>query len=93
MKNSSKTRFDTRLPIEQKNLFEYAATLGGFRTLTEFILFAAQEQAKQIVEKHNTILASQKDNAIFFDALISPPKPNARLKKAVSRYKKEFQLK
>jgi len=93
MKNSSKTRFDTRLPIEQKHLFEYAATLGGFRTLTEFILFAAQEQAKQIVEKHNTILASQKDNAIFFDALISPPKPNTRLRKAVSRYKKEFQLK
>ncbi len=38
MKTIEKARFDTRLPKEQKEYFEYAANLGGFRNLTEFIV-------------------------------------------------------
>jgi uncharacterized protein (DUF1778 family) len=90
MKTTATTRFDTRLPIDQKNLFEFAANIGGFRTLTEFIIFSAQEQAKLIVEKHNSILASKKDQEIFFKAIMHPKKPNANLKKAVQRYNKEI---
>ena len=81
-----KTRFDTRLPKEQKEYFEYAANLGGFRNLTEFIVFSAQQQANKIIENHNIILASKKDREIFFDAIMNPSKPNARLKKAALRY-------
>ncbi len=89
MKATEKTRFDTRLPIEQKNYFEYAANIGGFRTLTEFIIFSVQEQAKLIVEKHNSILASKKDQELFFKAIMNPQKPNANLKKAANRFNKE----
>ena len=46
-----KTRFDTRLPKEQKLLFERAAIIGGFRSLTDFILIAAQEKAKEIIRE------------------------------------------
>lgn len=81
-------RFDTRLSKEQKEFFEYVAGLGGFRTLTEFIMSALQEKAKIIIEKHNTTLSSKKDREVFFHAMVSPPKPNARLKTAASRYKK-----
>jgi len=84
MATSEKARFDTRLDKEQKTFFEYAASLGGFRTLTEFVIYAAQKQAKEIVSEHNRILASQKDREIFFNALASPPEPNENLKNAVS---------
>ena len=57
MKASERARFDTKLPIEQKERFEYAAQIGGFRTLTEFIIFSAQQQANLIIEKNNSILA------------------------------------
>ena len=88
MKALEQTRFDTRLPKEQKTFFEQAAHLGGFRTLTEFVLFSVQEQAKSIIEKHNIILASKKDQEVFFNALLNPPQPNENLTKALMRFNK-----
>ncbi|MDP1971350.1 MAG: DUF1778 domain-containing protein [Sediminibacterium sp.] len=88
MKTSTQSRFDTRLSKEQKEFFEYAAQLGGFRTLTEFVIHSTQTHAAQIVEKNQSILQSKKDQAVFFDALMNPPKPNTNLKKAVARYNK-----
>lgn len=84
---NSVARFDTRLSKEQKDFFEYAANLGGFRTLTEFVIFSVQEKAKKIVQEHNTILTSKKDKEIFFEAIINADKPNDKLKKAANRYK------
>jgi len=88
MKATEKTRFDTRLSKEQKELFEYAASLGGFRTLTEFIIFSTQQQANNIVERYRTILASNQDQEIFFNALMNPPHPGKRLQKATKRFEK-----
>ena len=92
MKTLSKTRFDVRLPKEQKEYFEYAANLGGFRTLTEFVIYSGSQQATQIVEKHNSILASKRDQEVFFNALLNPPPPNARLMKAMERYKNAIKV-
>jgi len=86
MKTIEKTRFDTRLPKKQKELFEYAATIGGFRTLTEFVIFSAQEQANKIIEDYNIILGNEKDREVFFEAILNPQKPNNSLKNAASRY-------
>ena len=88
MKTIEKARFDTRLPKEQKDFFEFAATLGGFRTLTEFVIVSVQEKAKIIVEEHNKIISSKRDSEIFFKELINPSKPNEALKNAAARYKK-----
>ncbi len=88
MKTIEKARFDTRLPKEQKEYFEYAANLGGFRNLTEFIVFSANQQASRIVENHNAVLASKRDQKVFFDAIMNPQKPNTKLKKAALRYHK-----
>lgn len=88
MKAALKSRFDTRLPKEQKEFFEYAASLGGFRTLTDFVLFSVQERAKKIIEDRESILASRRDQDIFFKAIMNPEKPNESLKKAALVYKK-----
>ncbi|CAD5299663.1 conserved hypothetical protein [Imperialibacter sp. EC-SDR9] len=87
MSVSEKARFDTRLSREQKELFEYATSLGGFRTLTEFVIHSAQQEAEKIVEKHDRIIASSKDKEIFFDALMNPPAPNKALKNALNRHR------
>ena len=91
MKTLEKSRFDTRLPKEQKELFEYAANLGGFKTLSEFVIFSAQQQAANIIEKKNDILASKKDQETFFNAIMKPQQPNSRLQKAAMRYKSATQ--
>jgi len=90
METTERARFDTRLPKEQKDFFEYAASLGGYRTLTEFVISSAQKQANEIVENHSKILASKRDQEIFFNALINPEKPNEDLKNAMTKYNKTF---
>lgn len=86
--NQDKARFDTRLSFEQKQFFERAAMLGGYRNLTDFVIAAVQNKAKEIIEEREKILASEKDKEIFFDALINPPKPNNELLNARDDYSK-----
>lgn len=88
---SEKARFDAKIPKVQKELFEYAASLGGFRTLTDFIINTVQEKANAIIQEHNTILASKRDQEIFFDALMNPAGPNQKLRDTAERYKKFIQ--
>jgi uncharacterized protein (DUF1778 family) len=85
---TSISRFDTRLPKEQKEYFEYAADLGGYRTLTEFVLVSVQSKADEIVEKHRSIISSSRDRDLFFDAIMNPPAPGKRLSAAAKKYNK-----
>ncbi|WP_370087798.1 DUF1778 domain-containing protein [Ekhidna sp.] len=83
-------RFDTRLPKQQKEFFERAAVLGGYRTLTEFVIYSVQDKAKKIIEEHNRILSSEKDKEIFFNALLGESKPNEALATAAKKYNEEL---
>jgi uncharacterized protein (DUF1778 family) len=82
-----KARFDTRLPKEQKMFFERAARLGGYRSLTDFVILAVQEKAKKIISEQEQVIASQKDKEIFFNAIVNSPKANNNLTDAVNEYK------
>ena len=88
--NKEKARFDTRLSKEQKQFFERAAILGGYRSLTDFVVLTVQEKAKRIVKERELVLATQKDSKIFFDALMNADKPNADLTAAAEEFKKIF---
>jgi uncharacterized protein (DUF1778 family) len=83
-----KARFDTRLPLEQKQFFEKAAILGGYRNLTDFVIVTVQNKATEIIKEREQIIASQKDKEIFFDSLVNPPKPNNDLISAKDEYDK-----
>ena len=88
MKTIDKARFDTRLPKEHKDLFEYAAQLGGFRNLTDYVIHVLMEKSTLIIEKHNTVLASKRDQEVFFDAITKEIEPNTSLQLAASKYSK-----
>ncbi|MBI9036421.1 MAG: DUF1778 domain-containing protein [Bacteroidales bacterium] len=83
-----KARFDTRLPLEQKQLFEKAAILGGYRNLTDFVVATVQSKAREIIEEREKIITSQKDSEIFFDSLVNSPEPNENLLLAKKEYDK-----
>ena len=86
--NQNKARFDTRLSKEQKQFFERAAVLGGYRSLTDFVLATVQDKAQEIVEESEKFIASEKDKTIFFESLLNPPKPNSKLISAKDSYEK-----
>lgn len=85
--NQNKARFDTRLSKEQKEFFERAAFIGGYRSLTDFVVLTVQEKAKEIISEKEQILASERDREIFFDAITNSPKANKNLIKAANDYK------
>jgi len=88
--NSKNARFDTRLSKEQKVFFEKAARLGGYRNLTDFVVMAVQEKAKEIISEKERIIASQKDSEVFFNAIMNPKAPNDELSKAANEFKALF---
>jgi uncharacterized protein (DUF1778 family) len=87
---ADKARFDTRLTKEQKQFFERAATIGGFRSLSDFVILTVQEKAREIIRAEESILASQKDSEIFFDAIVNSGKPNEELISAVKEFNRRL---
>lgn len=84
---SKNARFDTRLSKEQKAFFEKAAQLGGYRNLTDFVVHAVQEKAKEIISENEQVIASQKDAELFFNAVMNAAKPNKELAAAAKEFK------
>jgi uncharacterized protein (DUF1778 family) len=80
-------RMEARLTDDQKTLFQHAADLSG-RSLTDFVVSSAQEVAARTVREHEVLTLIGRDRQIFADALLHPPSPSKRLRRAAQRYKK-----
>jgi len=74
-------RLGFRVDDQTKKMVERAADLER-RSLTDFCLTALTETARQTIARHETLVLSERDRQVFFDALVKPPAPNARLKRA-----------
>jgi uncharacterized protein (DUF1778 family) len=46
---SQNARFDARLSLTQKELLEKAAHLGGYRSLSDFVIKVAEDKANEII--------------------------------------------
>jgi len=78
------SRVEFRVSLEDKELFEYAKQLSGFKTFSEFARFIITREAKAIVKEETKILASKRDKEIFFNALMGKEnKPNESLLAAI----------
>ncbi len=86
MQTLEKARFDAKLSKAQKDFFEYAANIGGYRSLTDFVVASVQEKANKIVEQNSKISLSKKGQQLFFNEIINPTKPNNALLNAVKIY-------
>lgn len=74
-------RLGFRVDAHTKKLVERAAALER-RSLTDFCLTALTEATQATITRHESIVLSERDRDVFFDALVHPPKANARLKRA-----------
>jgi uncharacterized protein (DUF1778 family) len=79
-------RLEARITPEQKKFFLKAAALTG-RSLTDFVVASVQENATRAVREHETLILSVRDREAFVAALLNPPAPGVRLRKAAQRYK------
>ncbi|MCY2974550.1 MAG: DUF1778 domain-containing protein [Planctomycetota bacterium] len=83
-------RIETRVSQEQKDLIERAAAFSG-RTISEFVLAHIEVAAKKVVEEHEKLHLDQAQSRILVDALLTPKKPNKKLKLAMENYRKRVE--
>ena len=70
----------------QMGLLQHAAALSGC-TLSEFVVASAQDAARQVIAEHESIRLSREEQLAFVQALLQPPAPSARLKRAATPYR------
>lgn len=93
-KTSDKTRnarLEARVPSDQKDLFQRAATLAG-RTLSEFVIESTQKAAAKVIQEHDLIRLSREEQIAFVSALLTPSEPGARLRQAAESYRQKSGL-
>jgi uncharacterized protein (DUF1778 family) len=83
-------RFDMRMPPEQKELLQRAADLQG-RSLKDFVMDSAQRAAQEVIREHDVMTLSARDSRAFADAMLNPREPNAALRRAVARYRRDVE--
>ena len=91
MKSDTHTaaRLEARLPHDVLVRLKRAAEIQG-RTLTDFVVAAADEAACRAIEQSEIIRLSVEDQRHIAAALFHPPAPTAALRKAVKRYRNLF---
>jgi uncharacterized protein (DUF1778 family) len=79
-------RLGSQVDEPSELLFERAAQL-ELRKLTDFCLTVLTDAARLTIAQHETFILSDRDRAVFFDALVSPPMPSERLRQAFAAHK------
>jgi uncharacterized protein (DUF1778 family) len=85
-------RLEARLPHEVLERLKRAAEIQG-RSLTDFVVAAADEAACRAIEQTDIIRLSLEDQRQIAEAIINPPKPGPALRRAARRYRKLFGVK
>jgi len=79
------TRITARVTPQVQELLARAAAISGVSSINSFILSAAVDKAKDIIEKESILNLTQKDTVLFLEALENP-KENKKLKDAFLKY-------
>jgi len=83
-------RLEARVSPEAKALCAKAAEIQG-TTLTEFVVNCALETARRTVKENELSELTRRDRIEFVEALLSPPAPSEKLRRAAARHAQIFQ--
>src|SRR5580693_9841132 len=91
MKQESQTtaRLEARLPNEVLTRLKRAAEIQG-RTLTDFVVAAADEAACRAIQETEIVRLSIEGQRQIASAILNPPAPTPALKRAAKRYRELF---
>ena len=83
-------RLNARITPSAKALLERASSLEG-RSVTDFVVAKAMEAAVRSIADYDRIVLTEQERDRFFAALLAPPKPSERARKAAKRSRDMFQ--
>lgn len=84
-------RITARVDADTQILLSKAAAIAGMSSINSFVLNAAIEKAKQIIEREQVLKLSQADAVLLMQALDQPATENTQLKTAAQRYSDKTQ--
>ena len=87
MRSSNTARLEARISKELHATLKLAAELQN-RTVTDFVITAVQEAAKNAIEQTEVLRLTLADQEHFAKALLSPPKATPALERAFARHHK-----
>ena len=64
---------------------------GQSKSVSSFILRIVKNHAQKLIAENDRILVSERDQAVFFEAVLGEVKPNAALKQAFDRHQSAMQ--
>lgn len=82
-------RLEARISPDQKAMLVKAAALEG-RSLTDFVVGSAVQEAKRIVHENDIIKLTERDREVFVAELLNPPPPNKALIKAMKAHERQI---
>ncbi len=84
---SSTARLEARISKELHATLKRAAELQN-RTMTDFVIGAIQDAARNAIEQAESLRLSLADQERFAQALLSPPRATPALSRAFARHRK-----
>ena len=82
-------RITARVDMDTQELLSQASAIAGMSSINSFVLSAAIEKARKIIEQEQSLKLSQRDAILLVDALDAVSDSNIRLKQAAMNYKKK----
>jgi uncharacterized protein (DUF1778 family) len=83
-------RIEARISPDALAIVKRAAEIQG-RSVSDFVVAAAQEAAHRTIEETEIIRLSVEDQRALAEALINPPEPAPALVRAAERYRRIVQ--
>ena len=81
------TRLEARISPEALAIVRRAAEIQG-RSLSDFVVSAAQEAAQRTLEDAYVIRLSVEDQLALAASILSPPQPNEALRRAAAAHRR-----
>ncbi len=80
------TRIEARISPEALAIVRRAAEIQG-RSLSDFVVSAAQEVAQRAIEETQVLRLAVEDQRALADAILNPPEPNDALRRAAAAHR------
>ena len=85
--NTRTARLEARIAPEALLVVKRAAEIEG-RSVSDFVVAAAQEAANRTIEATQIVRLSIEDQRTLADAILNPAEPTPALKRAAERYRR-----
>lgn len=79
-------RLELRLTKLQKDFISKASSVSGFKNVSDYILYIAINDSKNVIRDQQIFELSERDRVSFMETLENPPKAGENLQKAMTSY-------